>query len=130
MDFRKTSSRRSSRFRTAGRSRPRRAHGSGASWKTAGGCTVTGTRSTARRTPIRRRALRELRELETDADTEIELESLEPVYTGAEGFWLDASFEWLLYASHESSVTVAGATLLPRFRQAWPAWADRLYDAS
>lgn len=44
----------------------------------------------------------ELRELDTDADCEIDLELFEPVYTGAEGFWTDGSLDWLIYASHES----------------------------
>ena len=33
----------------------------------------------------------ELRELDTDTDREIDLALLEPVYTGAEGYWTDAS---------------------------------------
>jgi hypothetical protein len=72
----------------------------------------------------------EVRELDTDTDKEIELASFEPIYTGAEGYWLDASFEWLVYASHESSVTVAGDRLLPTFQQLWPSWAEHLYDGS
>ena len=55
---------------------------------------------------------------------------LEPVLTGGEGFWLDGSFDWLIYASHEASVTVAGSRLLPALQQAWPAWDRHLYDPS
>jgi hypothetical protein len=61
-------------------------------------------------------------------DIEIELALLEPLYTGDEGVWTDASFAWFIYASHESSVTVAGAGLLPALKQAWPEWRDHLYD--
>jgi hypothetical protein len=69
----------------------------------------------------------ELRELDTDADGEIDLELFEPVYTGAEGFWTDGSLDWLIYASHERSVTVAGARLLPAFQQAVPQWREWIY---
>jgi hypothetical protein len=69
----------------------------------------------------------ELRELDTDADCEIDLELFEPIYTGAEGFWTDGSLDWLIYASHESSVTVAGARLLPAFQQAFPDWLEWTY---
>lgn len=70
----------------------------------------------------------ELRELDTDTDKEIELALLEPVYTGAEGYWTDASLGWLVYASHESSVTVAGETLLPELQRRWSDWRHHLYD--
>ena len=72
----------------------------------------------------------ELRELDTDTNNEIELALLEPVYTGAEGFWMDSSFDWLIYASHEGSVTVAGRDLLPALYEAWRNWRDYLYDGS
>lgn len=72
----------------------------------------------------------ELRELDTDTDKEIDLVLLEPVYTGAEGCWTDASLDWLVYASHESSVTVAGEALLPELQRRWPDWQRHLYDSS
>jgi hypothetical protein len=72
----------------------------------------------------------ELRELDTDTDKEIDLALLEPVYTGAEGYWTDASLDWLVYASHESSVTVAGQALLPELQHRWPDWHRHLYDSS
>lgn len=69
----------------------------------------------------------ELRELDTDADCELDLALFEPVYTGSEGYWTDNSVDWLVYASHESSVTVAGVQLLPAFQQAFPEWRDWIY---
>lgn len=66
----------------------------------------------------------ELRELETEVDYELDLTLFEPTYNGSEGFWIDSSFEWLVYASHEDSVTVSGAELLPTLKAAWPAWRD------
>jgi hypothetical protein len=64
----------------------------------------------------------ELRELQTDGNFELDLELFAPVYTGLEGYWTDDSLGWLVYASHEDSVTVAGAQLLPAFQQAFPKW--------
>jgi hypothetical protein len=72
----------------------------------------------------------EIRELGTEPDKEIELGILEPIAWGDEGFWMDASFEWLIYASHEGSLTVTGARLLPALQEAWPAWDEHLYDGS
>jgi hypothetical protein len=69
----------------------------------------------------------ELRELDTDADCELDLKLFEPIYTGAEGFWTDSSLDWLIYASHEGSVTVAGPQLLPAFQQAFPEWREWIY---
>lgn len=69
----------------------------------------------------------ELRELDTDSDCELDLELFEPVYTGSEGTWTDNSRDWLVYASHEASVTVAGTQLLPAFQQAFPDWRDWIY---
>jgi hypothetical protein len=70
----------------------------------------------------------ELRELLTGAECEIDLELFEPIYTGeGEGFWTDGSLDWLIYASHEGSVTVAGAQLLPAFKKAFPEWPDWIY---
>jgi hypothetical protein len=31
--------------------------------------------------------------------------------------------DWLVYASHESTITVSGAALLERLRTCWPEWA-------
>jgi len=75
----------------------------------------------------------ELREFDVDPespDRELDLEFFEPVYTGAEGFWTDRSLDWLIYASHEDSVTVAGRRLLPAFKHAVPEWAKWIYPTA
>ena len=54
----------------------------------------------------------------TTRDCEIELALLEPVHD--ECFWTGAAFEWLVYRSHEDTVTVCGARLLRALREAWP----------
>lgn len=70
----------------------------------------------------------ELREHDADGpDSEIDLALLETLYTGAEGFWTDGSFEWVLYASHEGSVTIAGSEVLRAFQAAFPASGEWLY---
>ena len=62
---------------------------------------------------------------------EISLADAEFRYTTAEGYWCDARFEqrdWIVYASHENSVTLGGAWLLAEVQRAWPAWADHLWN--
>jgi hypothetical protein len=50
---------------------------------------------------------------------------LEPVSSELdETCWTDASFQWLIYASHEDTVTIAAAELLGGLRAAWPSWRD------
>ena len=61
---------------------------------------------------------------------EIKVASFDPCYTGLEGFWTSARFDWILYASHESSITVGGEWLLRAVKAAWPAWEQRLWGAS
>ena len=53
---------------------------------------------------------------------EIDLSEVEPRYSGAEGIWCATGFDWVLYASHESSITIGGAWLVEAMKQAWPAW--------
>jgi hypothetical protein len=67
----------------------------------------------------------ELREY--GGDYEMDLDILEPMYDGAEGFWTDASYSWLIYASHESSITVAGADLLPALKRELPSWREHAW---
>jgi hypothetical protein len=58
-------------------------------------------------------------------DYELDLALLEPVSSDLdETYWTDASFQWLIYASHEDTVTIAGAELLSGLRAAWPSWRD------
>jgi hypothetical protein len=45
-----------------------------------------------------------------------------------EGYWTSPELDWLVYASHESSVTVAGRWLAEAVQRVWPAWRDRLYE--
>jgi hypothetical protein len=69
----------------------------------------------------------ELREGNTSADSEIDVELLRPWYNFDEGYWFGDSASWLIYASHEGSVTVGGERLLPALQQVWRNWSEYLY---
>lgn len=72
---------------------------------------------------VRQRGTRRVWELrEHGAQYECDLELFEPVYTGAEGYWSAAPFDWVVYASHENSITVGGWWLIDQVRLRWPAW--------
>lgn len=59
--------------------------------------------------------------------SEQETESLDPVYTGEEGYWFSSRCDWLVYASHESSVTLAGDWLVRDFKNAFPECDEYTY---
>jgi hypothetical protein len=48
----------------------------------------------------------ELREFGPEYEQDLAL--FEPFYNGAEGYWSSEGMDWIVYASHEGSVTVAG----------------------
>ncbi len=48
------------------------------------------------------------------------LDAFEPAYSGEEGYWTSSTMDWLVYASHESSITLAGEWLVGDFRQRFP----------
>lgn len=58
---------------------------------------------------------------------ETRLADLDPVYTGGEGFWCSAAMDWVLYASHENSLTVGGEWLIVAVKSAWPEWAQYVW---
>lgn len=58
---------------------------------------------------------------------EIELAQFHPVYTWLEGFWFSAQLDWLIYASHENSLTIGGQWLLPEVQAAWPDWKRHIW---
>ncbi len=64
-------------------------------------------------------------------EREIELKLLVPRYgqaAGAEGYWFSGKMNWLLYASHESSITVGGEWLIEAIKQVWIGWEEGLYE--
>jgi hypothetical protein len=65
---------------------------------------------------------------EDGRDSEIDLGWMEPCYTGLEGFWTAEPYDWLIYASHESSLTIAGQWLIDAVKAASADWEQRLYS--
>lgn len=64
----------------------------------------------------------------TNADYEIELSILEPRYTfGDENYCTSDPFDWVVYASHESSITICGDWLIKLFKERCPDWSQRAY---
>ena len=63
--------------------------------------------------------------LEGPEDYEIDRCLIDPSYGGDESF-LTSDFEWLVYSSHESSITVAG-WMAGVFRAQWPDWQNVTY---
>jgi hypothetical protein len=62
-------------------------------------------------------------------DYEVELSIFEPRYAGGgEQYSTSKSLDWLVYASHESSITIAGDWLSAFFRGQWPDWKERTYQ--
>lgn len=59
---------------------------------------------------------------------EISLETFLPTYNGGEGFWTAEPMDWLVYASHENSVTIAGAWLVTGLLRHWPQWRQHQFN--
>jgi hypothetical protein len=66
----------------------------------------------------------ELREYGPEYEEDVAL--FEPYYNGAEGYWSSGDLDWIIYASHESSVTVGG-WLLAELKTLWPAWQAHVW---
>ena len=79
------------------------------------------------RTIFRTHGIGTLWEMREDGiNHELEISVFEPYYDGNEGYWCDSSFEWIVYASHESSITVGG-WLLPELKSVWANWEQRVW---
>jgi hypothetical protein len=50
----------------------------------------------------------ELREFISDPEYELDVSVLEPYYNGAEGYWFTSEMDWIIYASHEGTITFNG----------------------
>jgi hypothetical protein len=51
----------------------------------------------------------------------------ESLYTGSEGYWSAGDLDWIVYASHEGSVTVGG-WVLSTLKSMHPAWKEHLWQ--
>ncbi len=79
------------------------------------------------RTIFRSHGIERIWEIREDGiNYEEELSVLEPFYNGNECYWCDATFDWIIYASHESSISVGG-WLLAEVKSVWPNWERRVW---
>lgn len=59
---------------------------------------------------------------------EIEISAFEPFYgSGGEQYSTSEAVDWVVYASHESSITIAGGWLTAIFKERWPDWMRHTY---
>ncbi len=58
---------------------------------------------------------------------EMDLTLLFSSYRQTEAYWTADKMDWVLYQSHEYSLTVAGPKLLNAVKKAWPEWDKHLY---
>jgi len=88
------------------------------------------------RRALRAHGIERIFELRESGDgIEISVESADFTYDGDEGFWSSGDFAWLVYASHESSITFGGLWLieamkaaLPQFdRYIYKGWDEKMY---
>jgi hypothetical protein len=59
---------------------------------------------------------------ESDDGYEMDTRAAEFFYTGAEGFWSSADMSWMVYASHESSITFGASWLIEHMRASLPSF--------
>lgn len=69
----------------------------------------------------------ELREYGPEYEENVSL--FEPHYNGAEGYWSSGDLDWIVYASHEGSVTVAG-WLLQEVKAMWASWEAHVWTGT
>jgi hypothetical protein len=58
----------------------------------------------------------------------IDISSLDPCYDGRflERFWFSEQMDWIIYASHEGTITFGGATLIELLKEEWTDWKENL----
>jgi len=63
-----------------------------------------------------------------EPDYEIELAIFDPAYRwGGEQYCTAAGVDWVVCATHESSITIGGNWLTKMFKEKWPECAQRTY---
>jgi hypothetical protein len=50
------------------------------------------------------------------------------LFAGGECMWTNRSGDWVVYVSHEASITVAGEALLRPLVEQWPDWRTWVYQ--
>jgi hypothetical protein len=57
-----------------------------------------------------------------------EIDNLDPsYYDGIERFCFDENMNWIIYASHEGSITLGGRELISSLKEKWQDWESNLY---
>ncbi len=64
---------------------------------------------------------------ETAPDRDLDLGLVGPFGDNSETHWTSESLDWMLYASHENSLTVDGAWLIAAVQARWLAWELHLW---
>lgn len=67
----------------------------------------------------------ELREHGCGFEIPVELTGF--TYNGAEGFWTNGAYDWLVYASHEASITFGSPWLVAKMREILPEFNRYIY---
>lgn len=61
-----------------------------------------------------------------DSNYLLSVDGWEPCYDGTEGFWFPESLHWIMYASHENSMTTGGILTDAIFR-CWPGASEHFW---
>ena len=69
----------------------------------------------------------ELKEIELSQELDLDAASFNP--NGSERFWFERSMRWMIYASHEASITFGGEWLVEEVRQIFPLASRYLYTS-
>jgi hypothetical protein len=67
----------------------------------------------------------ELRESGVEYELDLSV-AFDPYYNGDEGYWCAEQADWIIYASHESSITLGG-WLLDEIKHIWPDWRQHIW---
>lgn len=71
---------------------------------------------------LQARSIHRLWELrESEINYELDTECFSAKYNGDETYWTTKDFTWIIYVSHEGTITLGG-WLLTEIQQRWPAW--------
>jgi len=66
--------------------------------------------------------------VESSAEYEQEISAFRPTYGfNGEGFWCCKQMDWVIYASHENSITFGGEWLINKVKGAWSNWESYLW---
>ncbi|WP_258298214.1 hypothetical protein [Paenibacillus peoriae] len=69
----------------------------------------------------------EIRELKSKGYI-VRLDTFEPSYEGVgEGYWFDFSMDWIIYCSHEGSITFGGDWIINKVKDMWKDWDRHLF---